>query len=59
MTIFDCIEKLKDNIERAEGDNWCVLNLNATEGEQWLAALEAAVRFATCHQQPQVEMRFS
>jgi hypothetical protein len=39
-TLHDFKERLKNNIDRAEDDDWCVLYLDVKEGEELLALLE-------------------
>lgn len=43
MDIRECYKQLSESIERAESDDWCVLNLNVQEGKQWLAAIESVL----------------
>ena len=39
-TLKDFKEKLQNNIDRAESDDWCVLNLNVKEADELLTLLE-------------------
>jgi len=39
-TLEEFTEKLKQNIERAETDDWCVLSLGVKEGEELIRLLE-------------------